>query len=74
MERVFEVGKEYYPYDACFDPITVIRRTEKTIWVQNKYRDESKWMMRIKKDIHGNEFATDSTVPMKWRTAFTYQA
>ena len=35
MERVFEVGKEYYPYDACFDPITVIRRTEKTMRREN---------------------------------------
>ena len=71
MAKTFEVGKEYFPYDAGFDPIVVLRRTEKTIWVD---KDGIKWRMRIKRDAVGNEYAVDSCVPYKWRDAFTYIA
>ncbi len=69
--KKFEVGKEYEPYQREFDPIKVIKRTDKTIWVT---KDEVTWMMRIKHDANGNEWAADSTVPYKWRDAFTYMA
>ena len=71
MARVFEIGKQYRPYQAEFDPITVLRRTDKTIWVDN---GQTKWAMRIKRDENGNEYAVDSSVPMNWRDAFTYSA
>lgn len=67
----FEVGKSYEPYAPEFDPIKVLRRTEKSIWVTN---GQITWMMRIKVDEDGTEWATDSKVPMKWRDAFTYNA
>lgn len=69
--KKFEVGKEYEPYQREFDPIKVIKRTDKTIWVT---KDEVTWMMRIKHDANGNEWAADSKVPYKWRDAFTYMA
>ena len=69
--KKFEVGKEYEPYQREFDPVTVIKRTDKTIWVK---KDDVTWMMRIKHDANGNEWAADSTVPYKWRDAFTYMA
>lgn len=71
MKR-FEVGNEYFPYAREYDPITVVRRTEKTIWVRGAAGNT--WMMRIRKDANGNEYATDSTVPTRWREAFTYEA
>ena len=71
MTRKFEVGKEYRPYDAGFDPILITRRTEKTIWCDN---GQSKWMMRVKKDADGNEYAVDSAYPVRWRYTLTYKA
>lgn len=67
----FEVGHLYYPYDSGFDPIVILRRTEKTVWVTN---GGVKWRMRIWTDEDGNEYVTDSSVPVKWRDAFTYSA
>lgn len=71
MARKFEVGKQYPPYQAEYDAITVTRRTDKTIWCDN---GQCKFMMRVKKDRDGNEYAVDSTVPQRWRDAFTYTA
>ena len=68
---VFEVGKFYQPYDGGFFPIKILKRTEKTIWVD---KDGVRWKMRIRKDTNGNEFAVDSSVPPKWRDAFMYSA
>ena len=70
MKR-FEVGRSYEPNAREYDPITVLKRTEKTIWATN---GDTNWMMRIKVDEDGNEFSTDSTVPVRWREAFTYMA
>ena len=70
MKR-FEVGRSYRPYAFEFDPITVLRRTEKTIWVDN---GQTKWRMRVQQDADGNEFVVDSAVPKRWRDAFTYSA
>lgn len=67
----FEVGKTYRWADSGFDPITVTRRTEKTIWV-DKYG--AQWSMRIKIDEDGNEFVVDSSMPKKWRQEFTCSA
>ena len=71
MPRKFKVGKMYFPYAAEFEPITVVRRTEKTIWVNDT---NTQWSMRVKTDQKGNEFVVDSTVPVFWRDAFTYFA
>ena len=65
----FEIGKSYYSMDCGIDAITVIRRTEKTIWVSN---GTSEWCMRIKHDCDGREYVVDSCVPEKWRGVFTY--
>ena len=71
MARTFQVGKAYRPYQTELDSMTVIRRTDKTIWCDT---DGVKWSMRIKKDEDGNEYAVDSSVPSHWRDAFTYEA
>jgi hypothetical protein len=71
MARVFKVGKEYEAYQREFGSITVLRRTDKTIWVTN---GSTHWSMRIKKTDDGSEYAVDSTVPRRWRDAFTYDA
>ena len=70
MKR-FEVGKLYESYDSSFDPIVIMKRTDKTIWVD---KNGVRWMMRIRIDDEGNEIAVDSSVPPKWRDAFTYSA
>ena len=70
MKR-FEVGETYRPCAFEFDPITVLKRTAKTIWADN---GQTTWRMRIRQDADGNEYAVDSAVPPKWRDAFTYRA
>lgn len=70
---MFEVGKSYYPEDRGFDPVEVIKRTDKSIKVKN-WNVGSIWWMRIKKDSEGNEICIDSSMPKKWRFAFTYRA
>lgn len=71
MAKKFEVGKTYEANERDYEPITIIRRTDKTVWVKNS---NCAWMMRIWLDGDGNECVTDSTVPKKWRVAFTYSA
>lgn len=71
MTMIFEVGKEYYPCERGFDSIKILRRTEKTVWVDN---GQSKWRMRVRKDENGNEYVIDSSVPQRWRDALTYKA
>lgn len=68
----FEVGKQYYAYQKEYGYITILRRTEKTIWVKNDTGIE--WYMRIKHDNIGNEFVVDSCVEPKWRDSFTYSS
>lgn len=70
--KKFEVGKKYDAYQSEYGNIKILRRTDKTIWVRNDSGIE--WMMRIRKDNAGNEYATDSVVPKKWQYAFTYNA
>lgn len=67
----FEVGKSYEPYGSEYDPIKIIRRTVKTVWVDN---GSTQWRMRVKTDEDGNEYVADSSVPLNWRDAFTYNA
>lgn len=69
----FEVGTSYYPQDRGYDPVKVIKRTDKSIQVTRWYGGAT-WWMRIKNDNEGNEFCTDSTAPKKWRFVFTYCA
>ena len=71
MAKKFEVGKTYEPYQDEFDAITIIRRTDKTVWVNN---GQCEWRMRIKHDWDGNEYVVDSSVGSKWRDAFTFSA
>ncbi len=69
----FEIGKTYLPNDSGFEMIKVLNRTPKMIKVTNKDTG-SIWRMRIRTDENGDEYATDSSVPRKWRHAFTYYA
>ena len=72
MGRVFEVGHSYRDRENHFDPITVTRRTDKTIWVTN---GSSSWMMRILGGGTYHEYAIDSSVPKAYRlTAGRYDA
>ena len=71
MAKKFEVGKSYEPYQSEYESITILRRTDKTVWVDN---GQSKWRMKVKTDRNGNEYAVDSSVPPAWRDAFTYTA
>ena len=71
MAKRFEVGKTYEWYQREYGAITVLRRTEKSITVTN---GGSNWRMTIRKDSDESEFVVDSTVPKKWRDAFTCSA
>ena len=70
MKR-FEVGKAYNPMDCGYDPITILKRTDKTVWVRGGSGNE--WRMLVRHNGK-SEFVTDSSVPRKWRFAFTYFA
>lgn len=67
----FEVGKVYEAYNCEISPVMIIRRAEKTVWVNNGF---ATWGMRIDHDEKGNEVAVDKSVPRKWRFAFTYSS
>lgn len=70
MKR-FEVGKKYEWYQAEYGWIEVLKRTPKCIVVTN---GGSTWRMIVKLDKDGFEYVRDSSVPMKWRDAFTCSA
>lgn len=72
MKRVFVVGKSYMAGTPILEPITITRRTEKTIWCKNSFCKN--YMLRIKKDHSGNEYAVDSSVPERLRDMVTYKA
>ena len=72
MSKTFEVGKRYWCYDTCFGTILIMKRTDKTVWVEND--GGNRWMMRVKHDEDGNELVVDSSVTPKWRDVFTYSA
>ena len=67
----FVVGNEYYFQDTGFGALKILRRTEKTIWVSN---GQNEWKMRIRDDGYGNEYATDSSVPKRFRSELTIMA
>lgn len=68
----FSVGKSYWANDRGYGAVKVVKRTPCFIYVEND--SGSQWRMRIRADKNGIEFATDSSVPHKWRGAFTYSA
>lgn len=79
MNYLFEIGKEYRASDNGLDPIIILKRTDKTIWVANTFDRDTKWRMRIKKDSEGNEYVTDSMAleprtPKSEYNRFTYKA
>ena len=68
----FEVGKWYNPSESGYDPIKVVRRTQKYVFFENG--DGNRWRMMLRTDEDGNEFVRDSTYPDRWQGAFTYNA
>lgn len=69
---VFIVGKQYYPNDRSYDPITILRRTAKCVYVRGG--SGNTWRMTVRLDNNGVEYVTDSCVPLHWRYTFTYSA
>ena len=72
----FKVGSYYEAADYSVDPITIIKRTYKTVWVKNT---TTEWKMRVKTkrdERSGNvtEYCVDSCVPKKWRGMYEYNA
>ena len=67
----FEVGKKYDANDRSFDPITVIKRTAKCIYVENV--SGNVWRMTIKRDEKA-EFVVDSSFPVRARELLTFRA
>lgn len=69
--KKFEVGKYYRAGDSGIDPIKVVKRTNKYIFVDNGC---SKWRMRIRHDSCGNEYLVDSLVDKRFRDDYTYSS
>ena len=70
--KQFQVDHFYLANESSFGGVTVERRTNRTIFVVN--HNGVRFRMRIKVDENGNEYAVDSSVPAKWRMAFSYYA
>jgi len=70
MAGVFEVGKTYEWMESGYDPITVLKRTNKSIKVTN---GRNEWRMLVRVDDKG-EYVVDSSVPPHWRDVFTARA
>ena len=68
---VFQVGKSYEASDPGIDPIKILKRTDKMIYVDN---GQSKWKMKLRHDNRGDEMLTDSSVPSRYRDIYTYNA
>lgn len=67
----FEVGKRYRWAISGYDPVKVVRRTEKTVWVDN---GSHAWAARVKRDERANEYFVDSGVAKRHRDACTVKA
>lgn len=67
----FVEGKCYEANDSGLSPVLIVRRTAKMCLVRNDNGTE--WRMMIKHD-GDTEILIDSSVPHKWRGAFTYNA
>ena len=74
MKR-FEVGHEYESLDSGIDPIKIVKRTDKFIFVNNGMHE---WRMKIREAQGKNgfcyEYAIDSSAGNKWCDAFTFTA
>ena len=71
-EKKFIVGKRYYPGDRSYDPVKVVKRTAKYIYVSD-YRGFT-WRMLIRIDHDGTEYCIDSTMPSRYKSSFMYCA
>ena len=73
----FEVGWSYEAYDAAVPAVKVLKRTPKTITVEDTDTG-TVFTMRVKvyKNALANgeevEVATDCSVPAAWRECYTY--
>lgn len=68
----FQVNKTYGAMDSGLDPIRIMKRTPKCVVATTN--GMNRFRMVVKTDSIGNEYVTDSSVPMKWREAYTYSA
>lgn len=67
----FLEGKRYEANDCGLSPILILKRTAKMCLVRNENGTE--WRMMIKQ-VGDTEIMIDSSVPQKWRGAYTYNA
>ena len=72
MKYVFEEGVRYEAADRNYEPIRVVKRTRRFIFVEGVYGG-SKFRMKIR-DGGDSEYAVDSSVPPRLRDVFTYSA
>ncbi len=70
MARFIE-GKSYEANDCGLSPILILKRTAKMCLVRNDNGTE--WRMLIRQD-GDTEIMIDTSVPQKWRGAYTYNA
>ena len=70
----FVVGECYEANEFGLDPIKVVKRTEKSVYVTNAFKEKKPWRMKIHKDDYGNEYVADSYTPKSHRDCATWQA
>lgn len=69
----FEAGETYRSMSFFrYEPITVIRRTDTSVWVKDR---TDIWRMKIRNGADGIEYLFDTRCPgEKWRADYTYRA
>ena len=71
MANCFEVGGLYYNGDGSLDPIEVLKRSAKTVWVRTSRVER---MMRIKNHDNGGEYVVWGRNPESYRWIYTYDS
>lgn len=75
MKR-FEVGRVYRANDSVYDPLRIVKRTARTVVVENVVHQTGTWRMLLHEDYdRGTEYIVDSTnVGTRWEHGLTYRA
>lgn len=68
----FEVGKAYSYAEGGFDPVFVVKRTDKTVWA--RWSSGSVYMLRVRKRDNGDEYLLESGVPKRYKDSYTIDA
>lgn len=68
----FEVGKAYNFAESGFDPVFVVKRTDKTVWA--RWSHGSVYMLRVRHHEDGGEYLLECATPKRYIDSFIIDA